>query len=473
MLVLYILCFIIDKYEFFLITEFMRLSGQASQPNSNSSRPNPMNSFPPTDPNNPYARIANMADTYQNASSTYAGSNHLDYFHSPPNSSVSCASTPMNPFQGSLNQGSPCSPYPCNGNIPMESCPPYNPYPSHSQQMFYKFKNQEPAANPNLPPAQYQQRFANGKAYGQNYMNYGSQSMKAEEFNSCNSKPNPHPMGSFNPYSAHQSDNHVMDASSKSKHNLGSPDYSSLNRNGNFPLSHSFQGHESSASVDSRAGPLQNHGKNGDRNLHAMNGIPDVYPGLNQDRTNQGGMGRSNGANVQEKLPQTSTPVKGPPKEIWSDSEQSFLDPDIGGVAVAPAHGSILIECAKRELHATTPLKNPNRNHPTRISLVFYQHKSMNEPKHGLALWEAKMAGKAREKEEDCEKYGPDYVAPKSYNKKAKREPVEPTHEPAEKSYLRFIQSLTQRTMSMTTDSQVTTSTYALTRVTGPYNRYI
>ncbi|XP_072261760.1 methylcytosine dioxygenase TET2 isoform X2 [Pyxicephalus adspersus] len=460
------------------LAELMRLSGQASQPVSisNSNRPNPLNSFPPTDPNNPYARIAPMADTYQNTSSTFAGSNHSDYFHAPPNSAVSCASTPMNPYQGSLNQGSPCPPYPCNGNIPLENCPPYlSHYPPNPQHMFYRFKNQESAANLNLPPVQslYQQRFANGKAYGHKYMNYGSQSMQTEDFNGCNPKPNPHPMGSFNPYSGHRSDNHLMDAVQKSKHNSGSSDYPSLNRNGEHPHPHSFQVHENNASIDGRAGPLQLHGKNSDMHSHVLNGIPEMYPGLNHDRTNHGGLGRPNGANVQEKLPQTSAPVKGEPEEVWSDSEQSFLDPDIGGVAVAPAHGSILIECAKRELHATTPLKNPNRNHPTRISLVFYQHKSMNEPKHGLALWEAKMAGKAREKEEDCEKYGPDYVAPKSYNKKVKREPVEPAHEPAEPSYLRFIKSLTQRTVSMTTDSQVTTSTYALTRVTGPYNRYI
>lgn len=456
------------------LAELMRLSGQASQSLSipKSSRPNPVNSFPPTDPNNPYARIPAMADNYQNASSSYAGSNHSDYFHAPPNSAVSCASTPINPYQGSLTQGSPQ--YPCNGNIPMENCPPYlSHYPPHPQHMFYRFKNQEPAANLNMPPVQplYQQRFANGKSYGHNYMNYGSQNMQAEDFNGCNPKPNPQPMGSFNPYSVHRADNHLMDAVSKSKHNLGSSEYPSLNKNGDYP--HSFQVHESNASIDGRAGPLQLHGKNSDMHLHAMNGMPEVYPGHNHDRTNLGGLGRPNGANVQEKLPPTSAPAKEEPEEVWSDSEQSFLDPDIGGVAVAPTHGSILIECAKRELHATTPLKNPNRNHPTRISLVFYQHKSMNEPKHGLALWEAKMAGKAREKEEDCEKYGPDYVAPKSYNKKVKREPVEPAHEPAEPSYLRFIKSLTQRTMSMTTDSQVTTSTYALTRVTGPYNRYI
>jgi len=73
-----------------------------------------------------------------------------------------------------------------------------------------------------------------------------------------------------------------------------------------------------------------------------------------------------------------------------SDCLEAFEDPNIGGVAFELPHGSVMIECAKQELHATTALKKPNKTHPHRIGLVFYQHKNLHHPNHGAEEFQRK-----------------------------------------------------------------------------------
>merc|ERR1719209_2879372 len=75
-----------------------------------------------------------------------------------------------------------------------------------------------------------------------------------------------------------------------------------------------------------------------------------------------------------------------------SDCLEAFQDSSIGGIALALPHGSIVIECAKAELHATTALSHPNREEPHRIGLVFYQHKNLHHPNHGVGEFQRKRA---------------------------------------------------------------------------------
>ncbi|XP_036875984.2 methylcytosine dioxygenase TET2 [Manis javanica] len=447
-------------------------------PLTNNPQSEAANAFSSSGSSNLYMRRPNPVSPYPSSSSTsdmYGGANPMNLYSTSPQAAGSYLnSNPMNPYPGLLNQNTQYPSYQCNGNVSMDSCSHYlGSYSPQPQPMdLYRYSNQDPLSKLSLPPIHtlYQPRFGNGQCFTSKYLGYGSQTMQGDAFSSCTIRPNVHHVGTFSPYSIHEMEGHFMGATSRLPANLSNPniDY----KNGEHHLSSHIIHNYSAApgTFNSSLHTLHVQDKENDMLAHTPDGFSKVLPGLNHDRTASvhEGLHRLQEAGNQEKQP----PAAEDNDEVWSDSEQSFLDPDIGGVAVAPTHGSILIECAKRELHATTPLKNPNRNHPTRISLVFYQHKSMNEPKHGLALWEAKMAEKAREKEEECEKYGPDYVPHKTHGKKVKREPTEP-QEPSEPTYLRFLQSLAERTMSVTTDSTVTTSPYAFTRVTGPYNRYI
>ncbi|ENN78720.1 hypothetical protein YQE_04892, partial [Dendroctonus ponderosae] len=122
-------------------------------------------------------------------------------------------------------------------------------------------------------------------------------------------------------------------------------------------------------------------GSKEDQDAKVEKGEMDVF-------TNPGKVSRANEPNDRNVKPPKSVDVK------LTDNSECFRDPEIGGVAIALSHGSVLFECAKHELHATTSLKNPNRTDPTRISLVFYQHRNLNKSQHGFDEYVLKQKNK-------------------------------------------------------------------------------
>lgn len=166
-------------------------------------------------------------------------------------------------------------------------------------------------------------------------------------------------------------------------------------------------------------------------------------------------------------------------------NENAFTDPTVGGVAIALSHGAVLFEVAKRELHATTGLRNPDRAAPTRISLVFYQHKNLNYPHHGFYEYEQKMETmrqKRLEKLKEATGVSPDVTDLPIKNgattvngkkKKAKKSEKVDIMETSAAQYKYMWEVPIGMSESRTTDSVITRWIDPQPMVTGPYQRWV
>ncbi|XP_004065962.3 methylcytosine dioxygenase TET2 [Oryzias latipes] len=381
------------------------------------------------------------------------------------------APAPASPYPSPLNvtnsyMNGPNRPYPGyqRNGMPLDNC---HPYYLANQKHLNMYQQQLPALYP-------EQQYGLHQRFDVNYPPRYSES--GLQVNGYNGMRPAQIMQPYNPYGPSRPlDAQFIDPLSRVPSGHGGMDYSPVvsksNQLGEYPNTYL---HQNPHILPSGLDPLHTQVK-------TEMGIPDPQMlsaqlrgrCLNPDTQSELSLpnGGVMGSNIKQEPGTPKTPTTPQKPEVWSDNEHNFLDPEIGGVAVAPSHGSVLIECAKRELHATTPLKNPDRNHPTRISLVFYQHKNLNEAKHGLALWEAKMAEKAREKEEEAERNGGEGTPTKGNKKGVKREHPE-SETTGEPPYKRFIKALMEGSLSSTTNTYVNTSPYAFTKVTGPYSRF-
>ncbi|XP_018591406.1 methylcytosine dioxygenase TET2 [Scleropages formosus] len=442
------------------------LDAQQQHPQQQQLQQQPQN-HPPSLPGSSHARLVNHANSFpstsQSANISYPQSSASPYPGHMPNTCLNGSDSPNPHPAGSINPSSLYPGYQGRGTGPMDS---FHRYDSTNPKHPDMYRLQRPQLYP-------QQHYGTHHRYGVNLPpQYGDPSLQINGCSNGNMRPSVPSMGPYQTYGPSSGPQH-MEAIIPPPSGHPGLDYGTASKGSQFG------GYTNSyvAQNNQMTSPGQDHLRMQNKpemNLHGPGSIVQSLPLASDCPTStQPGFGTP-GGNVPgtqiKQEPGVSTPDPKETEDVWSDNEHNFLDPEIGGVAVAPSHGSILIECAKREMHATTPLKNPDRNHPTRISLVFYQHKNMNEAKHGLALWEAKMAEKAREKEEDTEKHGADGTPSK--NKKVKREHSDGA-EHGEPPYKRFIQTLMQKSMSCTTNTYVSTAPYAFSKVTGPYNRFI
>ncbi|XP_051940422.1 methylcytosine dioxygenase TET2 [Hippocampus zosterae] len=384
------------------------------------------------------------------------------------------ASTPANPYPSpvhapnSFMDGSKHAypVYQCNGGMPLDN---YHPYYASNQKQLDMYQQQRQVLYA-------EQQYAAHQRYELNYpQNYADHGLQVNGYNAYSMRP-VHPMRAFSPCSPNGvADPHLMDALSRTPTAHRVREYPAAGSHGNQfgRAPNPYFGSPQMFPPSQQPFHMQIKQEMGIASPKMLGG---QFSGECLNPETQIGLGLLNGNPMLTGIKQEPGALQRPPTppkpEIWSDNEHNFLDPEIGGVAVAPSHGSVLIECAKRELHATTPLKNPDRHHPTRISLVFYQHKNLNEAKHGLAMWEAKMAEKAREKEEDADRNGGEGTPGKGNKKGTKREHPEPSESLGEPPYKRFIKALIEGSSSCTTNTYVSTSPYAFTKVTGPYSHF-